>query len=150
MRYMAEITDFEKQDVLNWWSKKDFDLQIPEHLGNCVFSFKKNINKIALATRDEPELLEDWKESVELANDRLNKPVLKFEVDKLSDTGIRFWVQHIKKGVMYRGMRSIDDVIAMFPQNDDDYIRELVYRGSKDSGGCSESCEAFVCQPELI
>lgn len=39
--FMAEITEFEKEDVLNWWKQQPFDLQIPEHLGNCVFCIKR-------------------------------------------------------------------------------------------------------------
>ena len=37
VEYLATISDFDKQDVLEWWSGQDFDLQIPEWLGNCVF-----------------------------------------------------------------------------------------------------------------
>ncbi|HGX5093062.1 TPA: hypothetical protein ACNE1A_004832, partial [Escherichia coli] len=37
VRYLAELSDFDKSDVIRWWRKQPFDLQIPEHLGNCVF-----------------------------------------------------------------------------------------------------------------
>ena len=55
LSYLADISDFEKQDVLDWWAKMPFNLQIPEHLGNCVFCIKKGVNKIALAAKDEPK-----------------------------------------------------------------------------------------------
>ena len=44
--YLADISDFEKKDVLDWWAKMPFDLKIKEHLGNCVFCIKKGVNKI--------------------------------------------------------------------------------------------------------
>ena len=37
LHYLAELSDFEKADVLSWWKGQPFDLQIQEHLGNCVF-----------------------------------------------------------------------------------------------------------------
>ncbi|WP_272536947.1 phosphoadenosine phosphosulfate reductase family protein [Providencia sp. PROV206] len=58
--YLADISDVEKQDILDWWAEQPFDLDLPEHLGNCVFCVKKGINKIALATRDEPELAQQF------------------------------------------------------------------------------------------
>lgn len=78
IRYMAELSDFDKEDVLQWWEEMPFNLEIDEHLGNCVFCFKKSHGKVALAARDEPDLLSDWERSIDEASDRLNKPVLKY------------------------------------------------------------------------
>lgn len=36
--YLAELSDFDKGDILEWWSEQPFNLNIPEHLGNCVFA----------------------------------------------------------------------------------------------------------------
>lgn len=55
LNYMANISDFEKKDVLNWWELQPFDLRIDEHLGNCMFCIKKGENKIALAAKDRPK-----------------------------------------------------------------------------------------------
>lgn len=57
---MADISEFEKPDVLNWWKTQSFDLQIDEHLGNCVFCIKKSELKIALAARDEPKMAKNF------------------------------------------------------------------------------------------
>ena len=144
LRYMAEITDFEKQDVIHWWSKMPFDLEIDEHLGNCVFCFKKGHSKIALAARDEPELLAQWKESINQASDRLSR-------EKEKDGGLlEPYIEYIEKGVMYRNRKKVDDVIAMFSMFDDNELRDTVYRNTKNSGGCSESCEVFACQAEMF
>ena len=32
--------DIDKEDVLSWWEDQDFDLEIPEHMGNCVWCWK--------------------------------------------------------------------------------------------------------------
>lgn len=147
IRYLAEISDFEKQDVNDFWSSMPFDLNISEHLGNCVFCFKKSLGKVALAARDEPKLLSEWKQSIENASDRLNQPIEK-------ETGGLFsekYTQHIKKGVMYRGNNNIDNVIAKFSMFERDEIKNTLKSMRKyDTGSCSESCEAFGDQLDMF
>lgn len=36
----------DKQDVLDFWEVQPFDLGLPEHLGNCVWCFKKSDKKL--------------------------------------------------------------------------------------------------------
>ena len=136
IRYLAELSDFEKLDILEWWENMPFDLGIPEHLGNCVFCFKKTNAKVALAARHEPELLKEWKESIEQASNRLNEAITK--VDLLGEH-----VQKIPKGQMYRNHLNVDGVIAAFSLFNYEDLEKHVYRNLKDTGTCSESCEAF-------
>lgn len=42
-------------DVRHWWAKQDFDLDLPEHLGNCVTCQKKSIRKLLTVAKYEPE-----------------------------------------------------------------------------------------------
>lgn len=125
IRYMAEITDFEKQDVLDFWSKMPFDLGIDEWLGNCVFCPKKSNLKLAAAQRDEPEMYHDFLEA--LNNDSVR-------ID--NKTGV--------KEMMYRGKKSLQQVVAMFDGSTGDEIKSRI-RGAKmtDTNSCSESCELF-------
>ena len=129
--YLADISDFDKQDVINWWKTQPFDLEIPEHLGNCVFCVKKGINKIALATRDEPEMASDF-------------------IDLINDPNIRVVERRQQDNkIMYRGNNSLISIMAMY-QN---YSREDILatiRGNKgySSGSCSESCEIFSDQED--
>lgn len=129
--YLADISDFDKQDVINWWKTQPFDLEIPEHLGNCVFCVKKGINKIALATRDEPEMASNF-------------------IDLINDPNIRVVERRQQDNkIMYRGNNSLISIMAMY-QN---YSREDILatiRGNKgySSGSCSESCEIFSDQED--
>lgn len=127
IRYMAEITDAEKEDVLTFWSRMPFDLEIPEWLGNCVFCFKKSDLKLAAAQRDEPGLYIEWNKMIESAPDRNKK-------------------QGRNSMHMYRKQRTLPEVIAMFDGSGGDEIKSRI-RGSKmtNTGSCSESCELFVC-----
>ncbi|MCP3701059.1 MAG: phosphoadenosine phosphosulfate reductase family protein [Aliivibrio sp.] len=125
IKYMAEITDAEKQDVINYWSKMPFDLGIDEWLGNCVFCPKKSNLKLAAAQRDEPKHYHDFISL--LASDSVR-------VD--DNTG------HYSK--MYRGKQSLQSLIATFDGSTGEEIKSRI-RGSKmiDTNSCSESCEVF-------
>ena len=124
--YMATISDFEKEDVLKWWSSMPFNLEIEEHLGNCVFCIKKGVNKIALAARDESEQARAF-------------------VDVITSDNVRIVEQRKSPSLeMYRGRQSLQQVIATFSLHTRDEIAATI-RGAKryDSGSCSESCEVF-------
>ena len=119
IRYLAEISDFEKQDVIDWWSEQPFNLEIQEHLGNCVFCIKKSLQKVALATKDEPEMAAQFIQAIQ---DFDTKP------DKM----------------MYRSNNSLEQVIALFSDTGrDELASRMTSMRQYDTGSCSESCEAF-------
>ncbi len=133
LRYMAEITDAEKQDVLDFWKKQPFDLEIDEYLGNCVFCIKKGANKLALAARDEPDLYSNWLEMISSAAEREDLP------------------SKPPKCQMYRNRQTIIDIVEIYSDHSRDEIIETI-RGMKsmESGSCSESCEVFVCESNQV
>jgi len=103
-----------KPEILDFFSDYDFDLRIPEHLGNCVFCFCKTDKKVCKAIQDMrgTPLFENWR-----AMDRLNKS---------------------EKG-SYRGFKTFEHLIEM-----SEAIGEIDDRmANKWEGGCSESCEFF-------
>ncbi|WP_324169828.1 MULTISPECIES: phosphoadenosine phosphosulfate reductase family protein [unclassified Gilliamella] len=128
-KYLADICDFDKRDVIDWWGTQPFDLDLPEHLGNCVFCIKKSVNKIALATRDEPKMATDF---INLIND--------------PDVRVVERRQQANK-IMYRGNNSLISIMAMYQNHTrDEIVATIRGRGGYDSGSCSESCELFSCQ----
>lgn len=124
-RYLADISDFEKQDIIDFWLDMPFDLGIDEHLGNCVFCIKKSDLKLALACKDEPELARIFIDTISEHNKK----------ESSSD--------------MYRGRRSLGDIIQMFPQSRDEIAARVRGAKSFDTGSCSESCEVFVIEESL-
>lgn len=44
-----------KEDVLDFFSTYEFDLEIPEYLGNCVWCIHKSVPKLQAAYRDAPD-----------------------------------------------------------------------------------------------
>ena len=125
IKYMAEISEFEKQDVLDWWSKQDFDLDIDEWLGNCIFCPKKSNLKLAMAHREEEEQYKKWLSMIYSDSVRIDEK-----------TG------HYSK--MYRGKQSLENIIKIFEDSTTKEIKQRI-RGGKmlDTNSCSESCEVF-------
>ena len=158
LNYLATLVEDEKQDILDFWSKRPFDLGIEEHLGNCVFCIKKSINKVALAARDEPELSDQFIKAVEAASDRLNRPqkktVYASDVGELGPNGETEWTEKttpIPKGVMFRNRNSLQSIIAKFELHSRDDIYDTIRSMNRsEPGGCTESCEAYSCQIDWV
>lgn len=125
--YMAEVCDYEKQDVIDWWDEQDFTLEISEHEGNCVFCPKKSDLKLAAAQRDNPGLYIEW-------------------LDAINDESVRTGKGTGSVETMYRGKQRLESVIAKFDGSTGKEIKQRI-KGARmyDSGSCSESCEVFSC-----
>lgn len=115
----------DKQDVLDFWEDMPFDLDLPEHLGNCIDCHKKSFKKLKLVHNETSG------EAFEFTQELDNKySMVKAQV---LDDG------EIKERKRFRGYRNTSELIKMFSEmevNTKDYGHE--------SGSCSESCEAFM------
>lgn len=129
-RFLAEIDDADKADVLEFWRGMPFDLEIPEHLGNCVFCVKKSTAKLALAARDEPKMAEAWEAMIDAAPHRAKPPgFLPTEI--------------------YRSKRTFRQVLAEYADVPTEVLRSRIRSLRNDANTCSESCEVFVSSPQL-
>lgn len=125
IKYLADISDFDKQDVLDFWKGMPFDLEIPEWLGNCVFCPKKSNLKLAAAQRDEPEIYHKW-------------------LDCLYDDNVRYDSKTGHYSKMYRGRQSLESLIMSFDGLTGESIKKrLRVTKTLDTNSCSESCEVF-------
>jgi hypothetical protein len=169
IHYLAEIDSSDKEEIIDWWSDMPFDLEIDEWNGNCVFCPKKSDLKLAAAQRDNPELYIEFLEVINRDEVRKLDSRTKDFIDR---TGFYFYPERFynrsldfrKKVIaynskryelaakiaskrMYRGKKSLEQVVAMFDGSTGDEIKARI-RGGKmvDNGSCSESCEVFNCQ----
>lgn len=132
IRYLAEISPFEKHDVIGWWRQMPFDLEIQEHLGNCVFCIKKSVPKIALAIMDEPELFKEWN-------------------DMITNGEVREKVIDRPKDAIYRGVLSAEGIAHMYADYDRDELHMSMKHARKyEAGACTESCEVFGDQMDMF
>lgn len=109
-----------KPDVLEWWRKQNFDLELPEHRGNCTWCWKKSFKKLVQVHREDPSIF---------------------------DFPLRMEKQHGYTGAlakksgnrqtMFRGNRSAKDVIQM---SDSGHVG---FEDPNFTEECAESCEVF-------
>lgn len=62
---MPEVSTLQKQEVIAWWSDKEYDLAIEPHRHNCLFCIEKPHGVIMLAIKDCPEEAKKYLEVVE-------------------------------------------------------------------------------------
>ena len=132
MRYLAELSTSDKEAILDWWSDKPFDLNLPEYLGNCVFCIKKGANRIALGQRDEPELADDWRDMV--YRDGMHITAGRKEAG-------------IPNEACYRNYMTFNGITEAF---EDNTREQLLMTLRSASGACAESCEVFGCQLDMF
>lgn len=121
-RFFNLICD--KLDVLDFWEGMPFDLDLPEHQGNCVDCHKKSKKKLNKVFIETPRAFD-------------------FSI------GLDAKFSHVKPQALpggktkqrkrYRGYMNTVEMIAVFD------VSEVSGRAyDEESGGCSESCEAFM------
>lgn len=124
--YLADIDDTEKDEILEWWDEQQkFNLELDEHLGNCIFCIKKSIGKIGLAVKDEPNMASEFAEMLENDNVRI--------VETRTDPHL----------IMYRGRNTLRQIIDVYKDMDRETLYKTLRFSKRDEGGCSESCEVF-------
>lgn len=110
-----------KQDVLNWWRGQPFDLEIPEHYGNCLWCWKKSFRKLFTLLEERPEVF-DFPERMEKLYGQRGAIAQKIGKD------VKF----------FRGFKSVQDLKDMASQGYDTFVDKHYL---DISNGCSESCE---------
>lgn len=115
---LIDIWPTSKQEVLKWWGGMPFDLGLAEHLGNCVWCWKKSFKKHMRVMRDMPEAYQ-FPERME-------------EKHGLSGHNVDG-----TKRVFFRQNMSTRDVKTIYEEGGSDDI------DMGAAGSCSESCEVF-------
>ncbi|MFL7013669.1 phosphoadenosine phosphosulfate reductase domain-containing protein [Enterovibrio norvegicus] len=124
IKYLADLIEIEKPDVVNWWKQQPFDLELDEEEGNCLLCIKKSIPKLALAMKKNPGFYHQW-------------------IYHIADPSVREKPGYDKK-VMYRGHLSLEGIAKLYENTPEDEIQSAVSKGKRfDTSSCSESCESF-------
>lgn len=122
-RVIYPLVDFfptTKPMVLDYWEKQEFDLGIPEHLGNCVTCWKKSKKKHIMIMNEHPEYYDFYRvmeAEHENTNNNPDYPPRRF----------------------FRENRTVEDIEKMAKLVGP---KTLPLFNDEDLDGCSESCEA--------
>ena len=55
---LVDLISITKPEILKWWRSQPFDLNLPEHLGNCTWCWKKSLRKLRTVAKDYPQYFE--------------------------------------------------------------------------------------------
>lgn len=117
--------DIEKLDVMAFWERQVFDLEIHPDEGNCDNCWKKNLNLLVRNAARNPDSYNWWRE-MEIKYDQFNPRPSNNTVPPY-----RF----------YRGNLSVDDILFLRDHVSKEVIEQLAIDNKLN--GCGESCEAF-------
>ncbi len=127
-RFLAEISSFTKEDIIGWWQRQSFDLDLPhETSGNCLFCVHKSPAKVALSILDNPD------EAISYGNMIASDKVRIRNEDKkeLELSMYRNEVTYAQNKKLAES--STREELVMFLKG---------FKG-EDKGMCADSCEAF-------
>lgn len=122
--YPLVEANVDKQEVLAWWKKQSFDLQIQEHQGNCKWCWKKSLKKHFINLKENP----DWYDFPEKMEE--NYPYVGAEFRKEVPSKIA--------RVFFRGHTSTKALKSQYEMS-----LGSLFPISDETNSCSESCEMF-------
>lgn len=120
-----------KEDVRKWWALQEFNLNIPEHLGNCTWCWKKSPRKLLTLALNHPEVF---------------KFPARMEREYALAGGERKDGEARKPRRFFRGEKTAVDLLLeaqgnFTPFEDDKFIP---FDDELDVGGaCGDSCEIY-------
>lgn len=118
-----------KAEIRHWWAMQDFDLEVPEHLGNCVTCWKKSDRKLMTIAKSEPQRFDFFRRMQE---HRFISP------------------RESEERVFFRGRNTVEDIFKMAKGDFKEFeesMPELQLRLLDPldwTNGCSDSCEPFA------
>lgn len=118
-----------KEDVRQWWLKQKFRLNLPEHLGNCVWCWKKTNRKLLTIAKENP-LYFDFPKRME-------------EIYPFAGPDRRVGADRPPR-VFNRGNKRIVDILEESTRPFDPFIdgKFIPFDELMDVGGsCGDSCE---------
>lgn len=80
-----------KADVLEWWAKQDFDLQVNEPYGNCDCCFLKGKGKLSIIAKEKPELFDWWIDQEKESKGTFKKGIEYKEIKNKAQSQLGLW-----------------------------------------------------------
>lgn len=124
-----------KADVREWWATQSFNLEIPEHLGNCTWCWKKSLRKLMTLSKSHPEIFE-FPRRMEANYGLVAGPRRDGGTDKRERT-------------FFRENNSTETLFAKAAEGFEPFSDEhfIPFDNELDVGGaCGESCEVYADQ----
>lgn len=125
---LVDWFESDKQDVMDFWSEQDFDLQLQDYQGNCKWCYKKS-NKKLFQIMDDDITIFDFPKLMEDRYGKIGKNKIRGE-------------ESSKPRVFFREYRSTKNLIDVFKNTN---FKQMSFKfDDYEQEGCAESCEAFI------
>lgn len=124
--YPLAFANINKNMVNEFWENHDFTLNIPEHLGNCVWCWKKSFNKLSKVMAEMP--------------DAFNVP--KHLEQKYERNEIISQARYGEIQTFFRGRKSVADLEREFEESRLEKLAQLDMFNNYENS-CAESCEPW-------
>ena len=111
-----------KKFVKDWWSIQGFDLEVPEHLGNCTWCWKKTLRKHLTIAKNHPKFFD----------------VPRY-LERYKDAGAGKGERR-----MFRKNMTVDEIFELSQKPFEEFLDKDPQLDLDLSNGCSESCEVFA------
>lgn len=123
--YPLAWNGIKKQDVIEFWNKAPFKLEIPGYLGNCVWCWKKTWSKHMKIIKEEPQ----WYDTPKFIEK-------KYEINQIESQLSRVG----KKQTFFRKNMTAEDLFAEYER---DSLGELTQMDLFDNyeNSCAERCD---------
>lgn len=123
--------DITKQYILDWWAKQTFDLDLPEHKGNCVWCWKKSDRKLFTLAKENPEIFDF---PAECEDEFMGR---KTTGGVFNESGF-FRKNRTAKDIIAAAREPFEPWVEKAKMN---HINAVAFSDIDISNGCSESCE---------
>lgn len=131
-----------KQDVIKFWSRQGWRLNLKSYEGNCDMCWKKSLRKLLTITKDNPQLTEWWDEMFQqygyhLSPKRKENPNIKLPLNFFREN---ITITEMKEESNFKFVKAIDESKYIVTTHEQLALWDQTL---DKSDGCTESCEVF-------
>lgn len=131
---LIELYPVDKYQIFDWWSEQSFDLEIPEHYGNCKTCWKKSDRKLKTIAIENPEWFDFYA--------RMEARFKNAFPERVEEGANKFFRQkRTVRDMLKASEKPFDTFIESSAKKQTTFFK--VISAEDQSDGCEESCEAY-------
>lgn len=131
---LCELYPVDKYMILDWWANQDFDLEIPEHYGNCKTCWKKSDRKLKTIAIENPGWFDFFRQ--------MERDFESLYPERIEEKANVFFRKHRRVEDIFIESRQPFEVFKESKRKDQMTFLDPISEEDM-ADGCEESCEAY-------